>query len=107
MPRSIQLTLGQAVGVTSWVSWVVNLLIVEWWLHRRQNFGEAAVKLGVSRAPTAITTRGNPPETRAGVRGLGEAGVLEELARAHIGHGEVDLLAPVVHGVALDRWRTL
>jgi uncharacterized membrane protein len=25
----------QAVGVTSWVSWVVNLLIVEWWLHRR------------------------------------------------------------------------
>ena len=27
--------LSQAVGVTSWVSWVVNLLIVEWWLHRR------------------------------------------------------------------------
>ena len=25
----------QAIGVTSWVSWVVNLLIVEWWLHRR------------------------------------------------------------------------
>ena len=24
--------LSQAVGVTSWVSWVVNLLIVEWWL---------------------------------------------------------------------------
>ena len=21
--------------LTSWVSWVVNLLIVEWWLHRR------------------------------------------------------------------------
>jgi uncharacterized membrane protein YozB (DUF420 family) len=27
--------LSQAIGVTSWVSWVVNLLIVEWWLHRR------------------------------------------------------------------------
>ena len=27
--------IGQAVGVTSWLSWVVNLLIVEWWLHRR------------------------------------------------------------------------
>jgi uncharacterized membrane protein len=26
--------ISQAVGVTSWVSWVVNLLIVEWWLHR-------------------------------------------------------------------------
>lgn len=24
----------QAVGVTSWVSWVVNLLIVERWLYR-------------------------------------------------------------------------
>ena len=27
--------LDQAIGLTSWVSWVVNLLIVEWWLHRR------------------------------------------------------------------------
>ena len=27
--------LNQAIGVTSWVSWVVNLLVVEWWLHRR------------------------------------------------------------------------
>jgi uncharacterized membrane protein YozB (DUF420 family) len=27
--------LNQAIGVTSWVSWVVNLLIIEWWLHRR------------------------------------------------------------------------
>ena len=26
--------LDQAIGVTSWFSWVVNLLIVEWWLHR-------------------------------------------------------------------------
>ena len=41
----------QAVGVTSWVSWVVNLLIVEWWLHRRQ------------RRSRRINTRGNPPDT--------------------------------------------
>ncbi len=27
--------MSQAIGVTSWVSWVVNLLTVEWWLHRR------------------------------------------------------------------------
>jgi uncharacterized membrane protein YozB (DUF420 family) len=26
--------LDQAIGLTSWVSWVVNLLIVEWWLRR-------------------------------------------------------------------------
>ena len=26
--------LDEAIGLTSWVSWVVNLLIVEWWLHR-------------------------------------------------------------------------
>jgi uncharacterized membrane protein YozB (DUF420 family) len=41
----------QAVGVTSWVSWVVNLLIVEWWLHRRQ------------RRSSRINTRGKPPDT--------------------------------------------
>ena len=29
-------TINQAVGVASWASWVVNLLIVEWWLHRRR-----------------------------------------------------------------------
>ena len=28
-------TLDQAIGLTSWVSWVVNLLFVERWLHRR------------------------------------------------------------------------
>ena len=27
--------LQQAIGVSSWASWVANLLIVEWWLHRR------------------------------------------------------------------------
>jgi uncharacterized membrane protein YozB (DUF420 family) len=27
--------LDEAIGLTSWVSWVVNLVIVEWWLHRR------------------------------------------------------------------------
>lgn len=29
-------TINQAVGVAAWTSWVVNLLIVEWWLHRRR-----------------------------------------------------------------------
>ena len=24
-----------AIGVSTWMSWVVNLLIAEWWLHRR------------------------------------------------------------------------
>ena len=24
----------QAIGVSAWISWVANLLIVEWWLHR-------------------------------------------------------------------------
>jgi uncharacterized membrane protein YozB (DUF420 family) len=27
--------LQQAVGVSTWISWVVNLLIVQWWLDRR------------------------------------------------------------------------
>ena len=45
--------LDQAIGVTSWFSWVVNLLIVEWWLHRRPG----------QRRSNRITTRGNPPET--------------------------------------------
>ncbi|HEY0639589.1 MAG TPA: DUF2306 domain-containing protein [Pseudonocardiaceae bacterium] len=26
--------LAQAIGVSTWLSWVVNLLIAEWWLHR-------------------------------------------------------------------------
>ena len=26
--------LQQAVGVSTWISWVVNLLIVQWWLDR-------------------------------------------------------------------------
>jgi uncharacterized membrane protein YozB (DUF420 family) len=43
--------LDQAIGVTSWFSWVVNLLIVEWWLHRDQ------------QRSSRMTTRGNPPET--------------------------------------------
>lgn len=44
---------GQAVGVAVWMSWVVNLLIIEWWLHRRPGH----------RRSSRITTRGNPPET--------------------------------------------
>jgi hypothetical protein len=43
--------LDQAIGLTSWVSWVVNLLIVEWWLHQDQ------------RRSRRISTRGNPPDT--------------------------------------------
>jgi hypothetical protein len=38
---------------------------------------------------------------------LGEAGILDELACADVGHGEVDLVTPVIRGVALDRGRTL
>ena len=48
-----------------------------------------------------------PTRYRTGVSGLGETGFLKELARAHIGHGEVDLLTPVIHGIALDRGGTL
>ena len=29
------MALDQAIGVSSWMSWVVNLIIVECWLHRR------------------------------------------------------------------------
>ena len=94
--------MSMAIGVTSWISWVVNLLIVEWWLHRRPDIYGTA-----QRRSSRITTRGNPPETALVSAALSEAGVLKELASAHIGHGEVDLLAPVVHGVTLDRWRTL
>lgn len=28
--------LAQAIGASTWLSWVVNLLIAEWWLHRTQ-----------------------------------------------------------------------
>jgi uncharacterized membrane protein len=55
--------LNQAIGVTSWASWVVNLLVVEWWLHRRRiserSTGGEVGQLSSSR----IRTRGNPPET--------------------------------------------
>lgn len=55
--------LGQAIGVASWMSWVVNLLIVEWWLHRRRP-SDASIgrELGQPSA-NRIRTRGNPPET--------------------------------------------
>jgi uncharacterized membrane protein YozB (DUF420 family) len=26
-----------AIGISTWMSWVVNLLIAEWWLHRRRS----------------------------------------------------------------------
>lgn len=32
--------LAQAIGVSTWLSWVVNLLLAQWWLHRtRRSFG--------------------------------------------------------------------
>jgi hypothetical protein len=61
--------LNQAIGVTSWVSWVVNLLIVEWRLHRRRYHGieppgdELSGNASGQRSSSRITTRGNPPET--------------------------------------------
>ncbi|MGD9529457.1 DUF2306 domain-containing protein [Pseudonocardia sp.] len=29
--------LAQAVGASAWLSWVVNLLVAEWWLHRTRH----------------------------------------------------------------------
>lgn len=29
--------LAQAIGVSTWLSWVVNLLVAEWWLHRTRH----------------------------------------------------------------------
>jgi uncharacterized membrane protein YozB (DUF420 family) len=90
--------LDQAIGATSWFSWVVNLLLIEWWLHRGIRRDQRKVKShDDAREPTRDCT---------GVSGLGEASFLKELARANIGHGEVDLLAPVIHRVALDRGGT-
>jgi uncharacterized membrane protein YozB (DUF420 family) len=55
--------LSQAIGAASWMSWVVNLLIVEWWLHRRRT-ADASMSREVGQ-PSAnrIRTRGKPPET--------------------------------------------
>jgi uncharacterized membrane protein YozB (DUF420 family) len=50
-----QAALDEAIGLTSWVSWVVNLLIVEWWLHRRLRPAQ--------RRSSRISTRGNPADT--------------------------------------------
>src|SRR6187551_2082036 len=50
---------------------------------------------------------GEPTGHRAGSCGFDEAGVFEELAGANVGHGEIDFLSPVIHGVTLDGWRTL
>src|SRR4029453_1295416 len=48
-----------------------------------------------------------PVEHRLGVGGLREPRTLEQLAGARVGHGEVDLLAPVVERIALDRRRAV
>jgi hypothetical protein len=47
--------LDEAIGLTSWLSWVVNLLIVEWWLQRRRRPAQ--------RSSSRISTRGNPADT--------------------------------------------
>ena len=39
-------------------------------------------------------------ENRVSVRRFAESGVFKECSRADIGHGEIDLLALVVHGIA-------
>jgi uncharacterized membrane protein YozB (DUF420 family) len=58
-----QTEISQAVGVTSWLSWVVNLLIVEWWLHRRRTAGASMGREVGQPSAKRIKTRGNPPET--------------------------------------------
>ena len=50
---------------------------------------------------------GEPTGHRAGFCSLDEAGVFEELAGANVGHGEIDSLPLVIHGVTLDGWRTV
>jgi uncharacterized membrane protein YozB (DUF420 family) len=55
--------LSQAIGVASWMSWVVNLLIVEWWLHRRRTAAASMGREVGQPSPNRIRTRGNPPET--------------------------------------------
>jgi hypothetical protein len=57
--------LGQAIGLTSWVSWVGNLLIVEWWLLRRpsKDSGGSLRMRRDQRRSSRMITRGNPPET--------------------------------------------
>nr|WP_084468925.1 DUF2306 domain-containing protein [Nocardiopsis trehalosi] len=46
------LMLQAAVGASVWLSWVVNLLVAEWWLHRRP-----AARRPAARRPRAAGTR--------------------------------------------------
>jgi uncharacterized membrane protein len=55
--------LDQAIGLTSWMSWIVNLLIIEWWLHRRRISDRSMGSERGQPSSSRITTRGNPPET--------------------------------------------
>src|SRR4029453_3814438 len=64
--------LSQAIGVASWMSWVVNLLIVEWWLHRRRTAAASMGREVGQPSPNRIRTRGNPPETALVSAGLGK-----------------------------------
>jgi uncharacterized membrane protein YozB (DUF420 family) len=39
-----------AIGISTWMSWVVNLLIAEWWLHRRRSVRTGPVRDKISSA---------------------------------------------------------
>lgn len=44
-PGSDPVAMAQAIGASTWISWVVNLLVVEWWLQRTRR-AAAAPRLG-------------------------------------------------------------
>jgi uncharacterized membrane protein len=49
--------LAQAVGVSMWLSWVVNLLVAEYWLNRTRNRrGRRQVPPAGDRRPAAVAT---------------------------------------------------
>lgn len=47
--------IAQAVGVATWLSWVVNLLVAEWWLNRTRS----------RRQDSAVAPAGPVPAVRA------------------------------------------
>ncbi len=52
--------LDQAVGLASWLSWVVNLLAVEWWLHRRPCVGQRIASSSTLPIAIAVPRRCRP-----------------------------------------------
>jgi uncharacterized membrane protein len=52
--------MAQAVGVAAWLSWVVNLLVAEWWLHRRSPVRARVAAGGPSRL-TGLSDAGATP----------------------------------------------